>query len=428
MSRVTRPSEGINPATFANAVATAVEQILTARGFSGNPSNNVQFAISPALAQPNVLDYSSGTGAKIFSKATEALKTQFSIKTPNMKLLLNELQVRSESFGWNNLFDIRIDDEDGNTVTKNLLTTHGQCSIQNIQRECSQYINTSTRKRQNNYQLFVCLTNTVDEHTKRILANEMHIYSSFGPPCGVTYLKLLMQKAEVDTRATASHIRRLLTQLDTYMIKDAKNDISVFNDYVNDQMNTLATRGETSNDIIVNLIRGYMACTDKKFVEYIEKCKDNYEEGENITYQSLMAKAERKYQARMLNGEWNVPTQEQEEIIALKARLASWNQSKPRKEGGRNNNDKTYKQPRKPEAQAKGNFKGSQSWRNSKPKPHESHTKVINGSTWHYCTHHQAWGRHPTDKCLKGKKENNNVNLEASLAHIGVSDIVQHSM
>jgi hypothetical protein len=88
MSRTTRPSKGINPNTFADAVATAVEQILAAHGFSGNQSSNVQFAISPALAQPNILDYSSGTGAKMFTKATEALKTPFSIKKPNMKLLL----------------------------------------------------------------------------------------------------------------------------------------------------------------------------------------------------------------------------------------------------------------------------------------------------------------------------------------------------
>jgi hypothetical protein len=199
------------------------------------------------------------------------------------------------------------------------------------------------------------------------------------------------------------------------MIKDAKTDISAFNDYVNDQMNTLVTRGETSSDIIVNLIRVYMACTNKKFVEYKEKCKDNYEEGENITYQSLMAKAERKYQARTLNGEWNVPTQEQEEIIALKARLASWNQSKTKTETGRHLPEKNFKQVRKQEqVRAKGIFKGTQSWRNNKPQAHKSQNKVINGSTWHYCAHHQAWGRHPTKKCLKGRKESNHVNLEAT--------------
>ena len=61
----------------------------------------------------------------------------------------------------------------------------------------------------------------------------------------------------------------------------------------------------------------------------------------------------------------------------------------------------------------KGAFKGQQSWQNSKPQAHESTVKIVNGSTWHFCTHHQAWGRHPTDKCLKGKMENNRVSLEA---------------
>jgi hypothetical protein len=38
-----------------------------------------------------------------------------------------------------------------------------------------------------------------------------------------------------------------------------------------------------------------------------------------------MRKVEQKYQCRNMSGEWNTLTQEQEEIIALKARLASLN-------------------------------------------------------------------------------------------------------
>jgi hypothetical protein len=53
-------------------------------------------------------------------------------------------------------------------------------------------------------------------------------------------------------------------------------------------MNTLASRGKTSKNIIINLFTGYTACTNKKFVEYMEKCKDSYEEGENVTYQGIM--------------------------------------------------------------------------------------------------------------------------------------------
>jgi hypothetical protein len=65
-----------------------------------------------------------------------------------------------------------------------------------------------------------------------------------------------------------------------------------------------------------------MACTDKKFIEYIEKCRDNDKEGENMTYQEFTSKAERKYQRQILNREWNTPTHERSEIIDLKAKLA----------------------------------------------------------------------------------------------------------
>jgi hypothetical protein len=98
------------------------------------------------------------------------------------------------------------------------------------------------------------------------------------------YLKLLIQKAEVDTRATASYIRRNLIKLDHYMVKKVNDNITKFNEDFNDQLNTLATRGETSIDIIINLLNRYLACSDRKFTEYFEKCKDEYEEGTNVTY------------------------------------------------------------------------------------------------------------------------------------------------
>jgi hypothetical protein len=120
--------------------------------------------------------------------------------------------------------------------------------------------------RQSNYQLYVCLPNSINNNTKRILANKEEAYLSSGQPCGVAYLKLIIQKIEVDTRPTASHIQRLLTQLDVYMIKEAKNDMIKFNEYVSDQMNALASRGEASNDSIINLFTEYTACTDKRFI------------------------------------------------------------------------------------------------------------------------------------------------------------------
>jgi hypothetical protein len=115
------------------------------------------------------------------------------------------------------------------------------------------------------------------------------------------------------------------------MISEAKNNVIKFHEYVNNQMNTLDSRGQTSNDIIINLFTGCMAYTDKTFEEYMEKCKDNYEDGEDVNYQGIMLKEERKYQARVMNNEWNTLTSEQEQITVFKAQIASINSFKPKK-------------------------------------------------------------------------------------------------
>ena len=200
MSRTNR--SGLDPVALANAVSIAVDRILAAR--EGNIVN-ANFGISPALAQSDILDYSSSFGSKIFSKATEPLPTTFSIEKPNLRVLINELQVRSETFGWNSLLTISTS-LDENQILKSLIQEHGQCSLGHVQLDSSRCIHTNTCKRQNNYQLFVCIINLVDDYTKRILALEEKVYTSNGHPYGVTYLKLLIQKAEVDTRETAAHI------------------------------------------------------------------------------------------------------------------------------------------------------------------------------------------------------------------------------
>jgi hypothetical protein len=201
-------------------------------------------------------------------------------------------------------------------------------------------------------------------------------------------------------------------------------------------MNTLASRGESSNNIIINLFSVYMACTNKKFIEYMDKCKDSYEEGKDLTHQTLMSKAERKYQARVMSNKWNTLSNEQEQIVALKAQLASINSFKQKKEY----HIKTKKLNKRSEAPThpKQKFTGAHAWRNKKPLPHEPNTKVVNGGTWHYFSHHNAWGRHTTESCLKAKLERNradnymyppaiNNNLHVAMADLGINDITINS-
>ena len=397
------------------------------------PNQPAQFARSPALVHDTVIDYSTSTGAKLYSKVTSALPTTFSLSKPNIRVLLNELETRANEYGWATVLSVNVGDQ-ANPVLRNLITDHGRITLDAVNAHSMTYIAQQNRQAQNNYQLYLCLTKSLDEETKKRMANEHHRYTITAGnqafQCGASYLKLLLSKAEVDTRATASHIRRNLAHLSTYMKETAQFDVTVFNEYVRDNISTLTSRGETSDDLMTNLFLGYLACSDKKFVEYIERIKDGYDEGSDLTPEALMTKAEVKYaQRKKLERNWNNPSKEHEEIVALKAKLeaavASMKQrrGKPfQKEGGKGGGKVGGKQQKK-----KGMHSGKMAFRNTKPKAGESHTKNVDGDIWHYCPHHGFWGRHKASECRKNKKGDEASEITASLAQVGIQDLGEES-
>ena len=201
-------------------------------------------------------------------------------------------------FGWASVLNVNIGTH-ANAVIHNLLSDHGRVSLEDVLDFSATYIDQESCQVQNNYQLYLCLCKSIDEETKKGMANEGHTYMIAAGnhiyPCGPTYLKLLLSKAEVDTRATASHIHRNLAHLPTYMHQIAKENVTDFNKYVCDNIASLSSRGEASDDLMTNLFDGYLACGDKKSVEYIEYLKDAYNEGADLVPELLMTKAENKY-------------------------------------------------------------------------------------------------------------------------------------
>ena len=360
----------------------------------------VQFACTPALAQPALLDYSSASGAKIFSKATEALPTTFSLRVPNIKVFLNELTTQQQTFGWENIMRVNAAPDGQPNEFCNIVEQHGRCSFENVERHALTFIDANNRDAQNDFQVFKCLNATVDEESKKRLANDRERYclGANDTPCGIAYLKLALTKAEVDARATATHVRTNLTMLITYMTEVAQQDILKFNTYVNEQMDTLTSRGEDSSDILVNVFKGYDACTDPVFHKYIVDMKDRWEEGGDLTYEELMRKAEVKYSSRLLDNQWNAPSREQTEIIALRAQLQASIETETKKRA-KKPAAKQKSAPKKAKSDKGGKFTGKMAFRNSAPKNGEPHVKDIDGDEWKYCTHHKKWGRHTVDEC-----------------------------
>ena len=116
-------------------------------------------------------------------------------------------------------------------------------------------------------------------------------------------------------------IRQNLSSLDTY-INTIGCDIRKFDAYVQNRLEGLALRGETTNDLLSNLFKGYQAVSYHTFVKYINQKQEEYDNGLSLTRFQLMDLADKKYKNLKLNETWNAPSEQEEKILALSVEVA----------------------------------------------------------------------------------------------------------
>ena len=80
-------------------------------------------------------------------------------------------------------------------------------------------------------------------------------------PISAAYLKILIREANVNTRSTVMHIQSKLSALNSYILTIGCN-ITKFNTYVKDLIDSLMARGEMTNNLLANLFKAYKAMLD----------------------------------------------------------------------------------------------------------------------------------------------------------------------
>ena len=85
----------------------------------------------------------------------------------------------------------------------------------------------------------------------------------------------MIRKSHVDTNATTSHILTQLGYIDKIVV-DLKSNIVKVNEKVKASVEKLAARGETTSHLLNDLFKGYNVASDKGFVAYIRKKRDEY--------------------------------------------------------------------------------------------------------------------------------------------------------
>jgi len=88
-------------------------------------------------------------------------------------------------------------------------------------------------------------------------------------------------------------IRTKLSNLDEYLT-ETNSEILKFNNHVRMFIDSLTTRGETTQDLLTNLFRAYAACSNSTFVKYVADIQTKWEDGEDLTPEKLMDRISNK--------------------------------------------------------------------------------------------------------------------------------------
>lgn len=84
---------------------------------------------------------------------------------------------------------------------------------------------------------------------------------------GPTYLKILISRINIDSRSTVTYIRSTLLEIYKHMSR-LDGDVTKFKELFRLHLKTLKARGESSNDIMLNLFKGYNAISDAQLKNF----------------------------------------------------------------------------------------------------------------------------------------------------------------
>jgi hypothetical protein len=361
------------------------------------------FALAPAFANPDVLNYSEQSAAKLFKAGTDPLSIKFDCKPDNLQLFLDQARDKSIVFDWLNILSIPIGGDVA--MSKDLIESYGEISYEDVRAHAISYMNEDSREAQDSFMLYQCLMNSLTDAAQKQVRTRGNVlpFMFGGKGSGSVLLKVIIMVSHVDTRATITSVRTKLSSLD-HAMREHDSDIEAFNDYVIGLVSKLHARGQQTQDLLVNLFKGYKACKDAEFVDYIKKKEDLYEEGGEVNYQQLMDWAINKFKTRKESDQWCQRTTEEETIIALQAQvnnLVSY-QKKPYPAGKpKGGGKKDYKQGNFKRGKGKGKPRAEDlpAWRTASPKAGERHSKNVEGREYHWCPNHNRWTRHSPSEC-----------------------------
>ena len=167
----------------------------------------VQFALVPGDSQ-DVIDYSTKAGISLFGQATRSLYEDsgdlFNVDSAGLQTFLALLQHRGNTCGWN--FNIPQDNNQPTVNLRNLLTHHGQFTMEHLTTYAQNNLHQQTRTAQVNMQIVKCILSSLSMPGFRkiqTLHDTWHqIHGASTIPAYPLLIKVIIREAFIDTQAT----------------------------------------------------------------------------------------------------------------------------------------------------------------------------------------------------------------------------------
>jgi len=378
-----------------------------------HPPVPLPFALTPALADDAVINYTTSEGKKLWKEASDQLPIgEFDGLNP--QTLLRDLDQRAKTQGWQNILTVTV-----GTTQYYLPRQHGALTMAHVRAHSDTYmIGVQDRRTQNSLAMAECLYKSIDKVLRmkvtNVPDNYEYVINGHRVSDGPLFLMAILSHCAFKTMSTATNVRIQLARLHEYMRSDAMKagDIIAFNTYINSLRNQLASLNQTmdNNDLLLHVLDGYKASTDSAFSAFMAQKHERimYFSDPDNTIESVMQLAEQFYTDRVSKGTWARPSGEQEKIVVLEAQIRSMSNQK---KGGKNKKGKG----KKGNKTNKGNdgdrtnysYEPSQAWKWVAPASGEPKTKKVKDVQYFWCPNHQhketkkwgMWSRHKLSDC-----------------------------
>ena len=411
------------------------------------PTAAVLFAETPqTLGVDDLIDYSTKRGKDIYNQGCEALDdkalTNGFNMTPNETVVFIEaLERKADSMGWSKGTKqiTKFTNRDG--VDVDIIKNYGQIDMATLKTACERFCkageaDSTTRARQNNKMMSMCLANSLSLSAKVQLLTYKNEYIFDGVEYAPLMYKVIMRLATIDSVATTQTLRDNLQNLSVFAAT-VSGDIDKINTEFNKNYSQILARGATVDDPLNLLFNAYLVVPCYHFKTYMKQKHNGYLDGTlTLTHEVLMAFAKAHFDYLKNTGQWGAKSPDDEKIVVMAAeinalkgqlkldpKLSAIAKDKKKEDKGENKSKKKNKK----DTSNKKYQKKDEAWKKVPPKEGDPKEKQLGKYTFQWCEHHMAWTAHrpqdctlnPKHKDYKGKK-----NDKANSAVVASSAIV----